>query len=178
MIDLKTVLLATDLSSYAPTLLAHAADLANQQQAQLTVVHAVEPMGNTGHALLNAYLKPETTHEITTQGIDSLLESVKTQVIDSLTDDHIEGYVDLKQLGQVLVEVGSPAEVILQTGEALRADVIIMGSHAPNGMITPQLGSVAQKVLNNSRIPVYFVPLTPSVKPPVHEAGIKQLGLW
>jgi len=103
---------------------------------------------------------------------------VKTQVIDSLTDDHIEGYVDLKQLGQVLVEVGSPAEVILQTGEALRADVIIMGSHAPNGMITPQLGSVAQKVLNNSRIPVYFVPLTPSVKPPVHEAGIKQLGLW
>jgi len=176
VIDLKTVLLATDLSIYAPTLLAHAADLANQQQAELVVVHAVEPMGNTGHALLNAYLKPETTHAITTQGIDSLLESVKTQVIDSLTDDHIEGYVDLKRLGQVLVEAGSPAEVILQTAEALRASVIIMGSHAPHGVMTSQPGSVAQKVLNNSRIPVYFVPLAPNI--PVQEGTSQQLGLW
>lgn len=174
--NLKTVLLATDLSSYAPTLLAHGADLANLQQAELVVVHAVEPLGNIGHALMNAYLKPEKTHEITTEGLDSLLESVKSQVVDSLTDEHIEGYVDLKQLGQVLVEVGPPAEVILQTAKAVRADVIIMGSHAPHSMMTSQLGSVAQKVLNNSHIPVYFVPLTPNI--PLSTGVNEQLGLW
>jgi len=139
-------------------------------------VHAVEPLGNIGHALMNAYLKPEKTHEITTEGLDSLLENVKAQVIDSLTDDHVEGYVDLKQLSQVLVEVGPPAEVILQTANALGAGVIIMGSHAPHAMMASQPGSVAQKVLSNSRIPVYFVPLTPNIPP---SGGVnEQLGLW
>jgi len=122
VMNLKTVLLATDLSRYAPTLLMHAADLANQQDAELMVIHAVEPLGNVGHALMNAYLKPEKTHEMTTEGLDSLLLGVKSQVIDSLTDEHMEGYVDLARLAQVLVELGPPAEIILQTAKAVRAD--------------------------------------------------------
>lgn len=173
--NLKTVLLATDLSSYTSTLLSHAADLANKHQSQLVVVHAVEPLGNIGHALMHAYLKPEQTQKMTTDGLDHLLENVKAQVIDSLADEHIEGLLDLKQLADVHVEIGPPAEVILQTATAVNADVIIMGSHAPESSISTQLGSVAQKVLGNSHIPVYFVPILPL---PLPTSLDQQLPLW
>lgn len=173
---IKTILLASDLSISTSSLLKHASELANQHNAKLIIVHAVEPLGSLGHALLNAYLKPETTRLMTTTGLEAMLNEVKTQVIDTLTEEHVDGSVDLLQLSEVVVKSGMPVDVILNVADEVNADLIILGSHCPDMSSSGYLGSVAQKVLTSAAVPVYVVPYRPFNLDYTHVQT--QMGLW
>lgn len=173
---IKTILLATDLSPYTSCLLQHAAELSKQHNARLIIVHAVEPLGTLGHALLNAYLKPETTRLMTTTGMEVMMNEVKSQVIDNLTEEHLDGSVDLLQLGQVIVRSGMPADIILAVAEEEEADMVILGSHSPQVPYSNELGSVAQKVIKGAAAPVYVIPHRPL---DLAQSTVNtQMGLW
>ncbi|MFT6221374.1 MAG: nucleotide-binding universal stress UspA family protein [Candidatus Endobugula sp.] len=154
---IKKILLAVDLGIYTPHLLQHAASLSSQYNASMVVVHAVEPLGTLGHALLQTYLKPEATKEITTVGMDSVVDQIRTQVIDILTDEFMSGGIDLPRLENVIVRPGMPVDVILDTAKDINADVIVLGSHSSE-MHDSNLGTVPQKVLSHSKWPVYLIP--------------------
>ncbi|MGH1486150.1 MAG: universal stress protein [Cellvibrionaceae bacterium] len=174
---IKTILLATDLSVFTPCVLQHASELAKQHNAKLVVVHAIEPLGTLGHALLHAYLNPKTTQQLTTTGLDAMVQEVKAQVIDALTDEYMEGDVDLLKLGEVIVKTGTPVDVILQAAEDVQADLIVLGSHSPDPHNLSHIGTVAQKVLNNAKVPVYVVPNRAAIWQ--QEGGSQsQMGLW
>lgn len=53
----------------------------------------------------------------------------------------------------------SAAEAILNTAAAEPADLIVMASHGRSGMTRWMLGSVADKVLRGSDVPVMVVPV-------------------
>lgn len=154
---IKKILLAVDLGVYTPHLLHHAASLSNQYRASIVVVHAVEPLGSLGHALLQTYLKPETTKALTTTGMDSVVDQIRTQVIDLLTDEYMNGEMQLPRLEGVVVKSGMPVDVILDTAQEIDADVIVLGSHSAETHDN-NLGTVPQKVLAHSKWPVYLIP--------------------
>jgi nucleotide-binding universal stress UspA family protein len=154
---IKKILLAVDLGIHTPHLLQHAASLSNQYRASMVVVHAVEPLGTLGHALLQTYLKPETSKALTTTGMDSIVEQIRSRVIDILTDEYMAGDMELPRLEGVIVRPGAPVEVITEVAEEIHADVIILGSHAPE-MTGAHLGTVSQRVLACSKWPVFLVP--------------------
>ena len=154
---IKKILLAVDLSVYTPHILQHAASLSNQYRASMVVVHAVEPLGTLGHALLQTYLKPETSKALTTTGMDSIVEQIRTKVIDILTDEYMSGEMELPRLEGVIVRPGAPVDVIMEVADEMNADVIILGSHAPE-VTGGHVGSVSQRVLACSKYPVYLIP--------------------
>ncbi|MGS2716561.1 universal stress protein [Eionea flava] len=154
---IKKILLAVDLGVYTPHLLQYAASLSSQYRASMVVVHAVEPLGTLGHALLNTYLKPETKKQLTTTGMDSVVEQIRTQVIDILTDEFMSGGIELPRLEGVIVKPGSPVDVILGTASEINADVLVLGSHSSETH-DGNLGRVPQKVLSHSKWPVYLIP--------------------
>ena len=158
---IKTVLLAADLGIQTAHVLQHAVDLANQYQAKLVIVHAVEPLGTLGHALLQAYLTPETTKTLTTTGLNAVVQEVKTQVIDSLTEQYLGGDQELLCLAEVVVQAGVPVTVITETAKQQQADLIVLGSHSEHSCGLQSLGSVTQKVLQQVNVPVYVVPDMP-----------------
>jgi nucleotide-binding universal stress UspA family protein len=173
---IKPILLAIDLSVFTPCLLQHGAELAKKHDAKLIVVHAIEPLGMLGHALINAYLDPDKSREITTKGSAAMVSEVKLQVIDALTDEFVDGSIDLLKLGEVIVKTGVPEDVILEAAGAIDASLIMLGSNSPNLKMPTVLGSVSQKVLSRSKIPVYMIPNTPLV---LHRSQSQnQLGLW
>ncbi len=154
---IKRILLAVDLGVYTPYLLQHAASLSKQYQASIVVVHAVQPLGSLGHALLQTYLKPETRKVLTTTGMDGVVEQIRTKVIDILTDEYMSGDMELPRVEGVVVKPGEPEEVIFDTAAEKQVDMIILGSCSsdPSGS---HLGAVSQKILGASKWPVYLVP--------------------
>jgi nucleotide-binding universal stress UspA family protein len=57
----------------------------------------------------------------------------------------------------VLLRHGATAETILQIAEDLRVDAIAMATHARTGAARWLLGSVAERVVRNSNVPVLLI---------------------
>ncbi|MCK9564993.1 MAG: universal stress protein [Methanothrix sp.] len=71
---------------------------------------------------------------------------------------------DLKAMGakmgitvDTIVRIGAPANVVIDTAGAEKADLIVMGSHGESGASKLLIGSVVQKVLYWATIPVLVV---------------------
>ena len=61
---------------------------------------------------------------------------------------------------QVVVVEGSPVPQILRHAEQLPADLLVMGTHGRSGFEALFLGSITEKVLRSTRVPVPSARLT------------------
>ncbi len=68
---------------------------------------------------------------------------------------------------ETLVLSGDPAEQVLDTARNIGADLIVMGTHGRRGLVHMVLGSVAERVVRESPIPV----LTAHAKARVRKAA-------
>jgi nucleotide-binding universal stress UspA family protein len=59
---------------------------------------------------------------------------------------------------QTQVKDGDCAESILKTAKDLHTDIIVIGSHSRRWLENIVMGSVTEKVLNHSSIPLFIVP--------------------
>jgi nucleotide-binding universal stress UspA family protein len=59
---------------------------------------------------------------------------------------------------QTLVEEGDYAESILKTAKRLHADIIVIGSHSRKWLENIVMGSVTEKVMHLTTIPLFIVP--------------------
>ncbi len=56
-----------------------------------------------------------------------------------------------------LLREGPVAEMIMEVAETMQADLITMSTHGRTGMLRLLLGSVAERVVHESRIPVMLI---------------------
>ena len=59
---------------------------------------------------------------------------------------------------QMLVKEGDFAETILETAKELHSDIIVIGSHSQKWLENILMGSVTEKVLHQSTIPLFIIP--------------------
>jgi len=59
---------------------------------------------------------------------------------------------------QTLVKEGDFAESILKTAKDLHIDIIVMGSHSRKWLENILMGSVTEKVLHHTSIPLFIIP--------------------
>jgi nucleotide-binding universal stress UspA family protein len=57
-----------------------------------------------------------------------------------------------------LVEEGDFAESILKTAKDLHVDIIVIGTHSRKWLENIVIGSVTEKVLNNTSLPLFIIP--------------------
>lgn len=156
---IQTILFATDLGPHTHYLLHHVNSLAEQHQARVVVMHAIEPPGCFGDAVVQSFLGDREQGELLQSSLDQIVLGVKGRLLDLLEEEFIDGQQGLSHIREVMVVPGKPAESILNEAGRCGADLIILGSH---GSATDQpnlLGSVTSRVLKLARVPVYMVPL-------------------
>lgn len=156
---IRSMLYATDLGLYAPFVMQHALELARTFNADLHVVHAVEPMGLFAESVLQSYLDEQSLNEFHRQGLSTVMANIEQRVLDGFREELGEGMHDLSLIQSVRVLQGDPSQVILEQAGKLSVDLLIVGSHSHGvGAQTP-LGRTASRVLQLSKVPVYLVPL-------------------
>lgn len=156
---IQTILFATDLGLHTPHLLHHVNALAVEHNSEVVVLHVIEPPGHMGDAMVKAYLSDESQHELENEGIKRIIDGVKRRLVDVLEDEYIDGHTGLSEIRDVRVVAGKPADLILEHTESCGADILVLGSHSQITSPPHLLGSVASRVLQLSRIPVFMVPL-------------------
>ena len=136
----RNILVAVDGSPDADAALAHAAELARDQRARLTLVTAVPQVPAT--ALLASGAAPPRSEVV--KHYAELLRVAASELPEDV------GVTTL------LVE-GPPARALVERSKSGAFDLIVMGSHGHGRLHTSLLGCVSQKVMQASPIPVLLI---------------------
>ena len=148
------VLVALDYDPTAQKIAEAAHALAKAMGAEITLLHVVsDPVYYATRAYspimgFDGYLE---TGPLEKESVSSLIKAsihFLEQTRKHLGDENI----------QIRVEEGDFADAILKTGKSMKVDLIVLGSHSQKWLEKIVMGSVTEKVLSHSTIPLYIIP--------------------
>ena len=141
----KTILVPHDFSASADHATAIALDEARVHGSAIVLLHVIDLPYQLGP---DAVIVPEES------GVPI---SIKQYAIQS-AENHLQGIADrLAKDGAVascVVAVGVPVDEINRAVEDHRVDLIVMGTHGRTGIRHLMAGSVAERVVRSSKVPV------------------------
>jgi nucleotide-binding universal stress UspA family protein len=155
---IKRILYATDLGLYGPYFMKQVAILAQTTGAKVDVLHVIEPMGVFAESIIYTYMSEKERKHLRNKGLPQVVDKIRVQVLDTLNSDYAD-YLDLINLSEVIVELGSPAEKIIEQAKMRSSDIVVLGSHGQHAYRGGLMGSVVTKVLQLSSVPIYMIPM-------------------
>ena len=167
--EIKKILYATDLSKNASYAFIYAVDLARKNDAKIVILHSVEPGHNISYSGIDI---ENLVKESKREEQEAELGKIKKRVEEFCK--RMDAYVGpscLELVSKILVPLGHPVEEILEAAQVEGCDAIVLGTHGKGFLKQTFLGSVAVKVLERTRKPVFIVPL-PSEKGDIDWDGI------
>ena len=157
---IKHILFACDLGAFTPFALKYVESLAVQFDAKVSIVHAVPPIADLTKAVINSYCSEQVKHELLNMSdVSGINDVLRDRVFDLISQSPDDNSNLLDHIADIVIATGNPAEVILNEAERLCSDVIIIGSHGPNAVDRHLIGSIASKVLQLAKTPVFMVPM-------------------
>ncbi len=150
--QIKKILYTTDLTKNSVYAFYYAVDIAKRYNAEIVMVHAVEPLSDTAFG---------TRTEKTLQD----QQKISVEVIRKRLQEFCRIVEEKNSLACVnlvskfIVEIDYPAEEILKAVDEEGCDVVVLGSHGKGFLRHAFLGSISRYVLDRSQKPVFIVPL-------------------
>jgi len=132
---MKEILYATDLSTDIPAASPYAVSLAQENQARLALLHVID------------------TRKTAEVAVPSELTNTKLEKLHKLVSPDAELWCEPRYI----VEQGIPADKILESANALGADLIVLGAQPATWMITHLNAGTVYKVVAGARCPVLTV---------------------
>ena len=153
--EMKKILIALDNNVGAQKVAAGGYELAQALDVHTILMHVTSD--STYYSSLNyspimgfdAYSNSDVEQTNAVEELKRTAQDYLDNAKLSLGDETIE----------TVLKEGDYAENILQTAEELKADVIVLGTHSRKGLDKVLLGSVAEKVLRSSTIPLFIIPV-------------------
>lgn len=146
---LKTILVPLDGSELSERALKPALTIAAQDGGQVVMVRT---------PVVEAALVPsvEFFGSYSLRGLDQAVEQARREAGAYLTQlEHAQAQPNVKVRGEV--RDGDPAEAILETAAAAKADLIVMSTHGYSGVTRWLMGSVTERVLAHAPCPVLII---------------------
>jgi len=153
-VKIKKVLIALDYNPTAQKVAESGYSIAKSMNAEVVLIHVISDQ---------VYYSSMEYSPI--MGFNGYMDSGKWQLdnVESLKKATLH-YLDKSRnhLGdktiQTVVGEGDFAESILETAKELHADIIVMGSHSRKWLENILIGSVTEKVLHHTKIPLFIIP--------------------
>lgn len=141
----KNILVPVDGSETSMAAIEKAAGLAKAFDAQVTAVYVIDPYPFTGVGADFAY------------GQDQYLRAAKVEADNALGAVREKMQAASVPVQTRVAESHAAWRGILDVTDEVGADLVVMGSHGRRGLEKLVLGSVAQRVLTNAKVPVLVV---------------------
>jgi len=152
--EIKKVLIALDYDKSAQKVAAAGYEMAKAMNAEIVLLHVIsDPVyySSVEYSPIMGLTDSLGVDPLKFEGTDRLKE-VSQHFLDNTK----------KNLGdetiQTKLKEGDFADSILAASKEMHADVIVMGSHSRKWLENIVMGSVAEKVLRHTSVPLFIVP--------------------
>jgi len=144
MVEIKNILFPCDLRESASRLLPYVQSTSEKYHSAIHIFHVIEDISKWGgfyipHIPLELYQKEAE------QAAENFMEKICTNQLEKCPNIYKK------------IISGKPATEILKEIEASSIDLVIMGTHGYKGLERTIFGSVAEKVLKESAVPVLVI---------------------
>lgn len=151
---IKKVLIALDYDPTAQKVAETGFSLARAMKAEIFLLHVIsDPVyySSTEYSPIMGFSGFMETAQFQLDNVDSLK---KASLFFLEKSKHHLGDSTIK----TLVKEGELAESILETAKDLHIDIIVIGSHSRRWLDEILIGSVAEKVLHQTSVPLFIIP--------------------
>lgn len=132
----QQILVAIDMSAMATESLKRAIAIASDQNAQLIVIHVIEPL------FMESPLAKSADEEAIRQTLVKLI-------------DRFNAEANVEYM--LFIESGKAAETIMLTVKKTQVDLIVVGSHGKDDVDSDHFGSTTLKLVQRTRLPVLII---------------------
>lgn len=145
------ILIPLDGSDFSARAMPHAQELAQRFNAELIVFQAIQPPAG--------YLAAGDPSSLTTVAVapDTQDLSREVETAKRMLDGRAAELRNLGIRAKTVVEVGNPAEAIIDYAADHAVDLIVMSTHGRSGLARWAFGSVAGKVIQAAACPVLTI---------------------
>ena len=147
MIEIKTILCPIDFSDHSRRALDHAVTIARWYESTITVLHVCPTVPPAAFGLES----PPPRGAILTPAERERLTTAMARFVEASNTPEIPIEI-------VIGQSSATASEILKEASAMRADLLVIGTHGRSGFDRLVLGSVTEKVLRKANCPVLTVP--------------------
>ena len=144
MVKIEKILFTTELRDYSLKILPYVTSMSEKYNSIIYLLHVIEDLSKWGgfyipHISLDIYQK-------------EAIEAAE-KLMDKVCRQHMQGCHNFQRR----ILSGNPATEILKTIDSEAIDLVVMGTHGPKGLEHAIFGSVAEKVVKNSAVPVLTI---------------------
>lgn len=143
MKTIKKILMSTDFSELSSAAVEYTKSLTARYKAKLFVIHVIDDLP----AL------PMHTTDLTSERVVADAQVRAKKELKTLIASQLKG---LKGVTQV-VRIGEPDKEIVGFANKQKVDLIVLSTHGRTGLAHALLGSVAEKVVRHSTVPVLTI---------------------
>jgi len=133
----RRIVVTTDFSEGTPDALAHAFSVAQENEAEITLLHVVH----------------DIAADVSGKYRESILKGVEKQ-LQNLIPAEARNWCEVN----TRVETGVPYRIILRTLEDEKVDLLVMNIHGKGMLDRALLGSTAERVVRAASCPVMLIP--------------------
>ena len=158
MPEIKNILYTTDLSKNSAFAFRYATEMAEKHNSVIFILNVIEALPESAKIVLENYLTDEQYSKFLNkkeESKDIIRERLNTFCENMQKDDPQCVF----RVTSIDVIEGHPVNEILKHAQKNNCDIIVMGTHGKGIISHALLGSVAEKVLRKSRIPVVVIPI-------------------
>jgi nucleotide-binding universal stress UspA family protein len=144
MLKIDKILFPSELREYSLKILPYVISMSEKFNSKIYLLHVIEDFSKWGgfyipHISLDVYQK-------------EAMEAAE-KLMDRVCRDQMQGCPDFQRI----ILSGNPASEILKTIDSEAIDLVVMGTHGYKGLEHAIFGSVAEKVVKNSAVPVLTI---------------------
>lgn len=136
------ILVPTDGSAETRRAVEHAIDLADEHEA---TIHALYVLNTASYASVSV--------DASWEGVSDMLREEGEAAVEAVADLARSADVEVVSV----LRSGSPSREIVRYAEEEGCDLVVMGTHGRGGIDRLLLGSVAERVVRSSQVPVLTV---------------------
>ena len=143
---MNNIFLALDFEEKALLLIEHAVNLGKCFRAKIWIVHIAAPEPDfVGFEVGPQYIRDKRAEELRAE--HRYLQAAAKELVKQGVE------------AEALLIQGPTVEMILEEAEKLQADIIVLGSHDHGFLHNALYGNTAKRLVNQSKIPLYIVPI-------------------
>jgi len=157
--SITNILYATDLSKNALFAFRYAMALASASDAKIVILYILPMVDSAMEVPIITQMGEEMYYKLREEKSRQVIENIKKKLQDFSQKELQDAQCKAERVSSILAREGDTVDEILKAADTLKSDIIVIGAHGKGILSHTFLGTVPDKLLRRSRVPVLVVPI-------------------